>query len=88
MEIEYNDIDHNAFFIDLRSKEDYDLYHLENSINVSRINLLRNPDKFLCDGTNYILCDRGIVSKSCTNILNALGYNCYSVKGGIESLNK
>lgn len=86
MEINYQDISINSKIIDIRHPDDYKLYHLDNSINVTRLNLLKNPDKYLNNKINYIICDKGVVSKSCVKILNALGYNCKSIIGGIESI--
>ena len=40
------------------------------------------------NNTYYIVCNKGTESLSCTKILNALGYNCYSVAGGIDDLKK
>ena len=40
------------------------------------------------DEKYYLICDLGKVSLSCARVLNALGYNCYSIKGGIEGLKK
>ena len=49
--------------------------------------LMSSPDLYInkCD-TYYLICDKGTVSLSCAKILNALGYKCYSVIGGIEGI--
>ncbi len=87
MEIEFFDINNNVPIIDIRHPSDYENHHLNNTINVTRINLLKNPDMYLTkDKEYYLLCDKGTVSKSCVKILNALGYNCKSIKGGMESI--
>ena len=53
------------------------------------MNLLKNPEYYLDkNDTYYIVCNKGTVSLSCSRILNALGYNCYSVAGGIDDLKK
>lgn len=89
MEIEINEINSNNIIIDIRSKSDYLNYHYNNSINIPKNILLNNPDKYLNkSNTYYLICNKGIISKSTCNILNSLGYNCYSVKGGINAINK
>lgn len=87
MEIEFFNVSKKATIIDIRYPSDYENYHLDNTINVTRINLLKNPDKYLSkEKENYLLCDKGTVSMSCAKILNALGYNCKSIKGGMEGI--
>ena len=88
MEINYEDINKNNIIIDIRYPSDYEEYHLKNSINIPRIVLLSDPKKYLSDKENYIICDKGIVSKSCVKVLNALGYKCKSIEGGIERVRK
>ena len=86
MELDYENISKDSLIIDIRHPEDYKLYHLKNSINIQRIKLMKNPKKYLNNKINYIICDKGFVSISCVKILNALGYNCMSVKGGIDAI--
>ena len=87
MEIDYLDINKNNKIIDVRSTFDYDEFHINNSINVPKIKLLGSPETYLNKNElTYLICDRGKISMSCSKILNALGYNCISIKGGIESI--
>lgn len=89
MQISFENIDKEDNIIDVRSKLDYDNYHIDGSINIPRFNLLQNHENYLNKNDYYyIICDKGEVSLSCAKILNALGYHCYSIIGGIEGLNK
>ena len=89
MEVEYLNTNDSNAIIDLRESKDYDEYHLYNSINIPRKKLLERPDKYLNKEREvYLICDKGIISKSCSNILNALGYKCTSIIGGIDKIKK
>ena len=86
MEIEYYDISDKSKIIDIRSKLDYEEKNI-GSKNIPRWILLSDPDSYLNKIDNYfLLCDEGTVSISCARILNALGYKCYSIKGGINNI--
>lgn len=75
--------------IDIRTKKEYNEFSLSNSTNIPRINLLSEPEKYLCKNKTYnLICERGTISASCSRILNALGYNCKSVDGGLEAYKK
>ena len=74
--------------IDIRTRFEFNEFNIGGR-NITRINLLRNPEYYLDkNNTYYIVCNKGTESLSCTKILNALGYNCYSVAGGIDDLKK
>ena len=71
--------------IDIRSKMDFNKKHIKGSINIPKMLLMSNPEKyFKKDITYFLICDRGKISLICAKMLNALGYKCYSVAGGIE----
>jgi len=75
--------------IDIRDKEDYMNNNIEGSINIPRLKLLNDPKKYLLKNkTYYLICDMGVLSESTSKILNALGYKCISVKGGIKEFKK
>jgi len=86
MEIEYNDILDKSKIIDIRSKLDYEEKNIGTK-NLPRLVLLSDPGLYLNKKDRYyLLCDKGIISASCARILNALGYKCYSIKGGINNI--
>ncbi len=87
MQVEYESIKDKNKLIDIRTSLEFDKYSIKGSINVPKIKLLKNPEKYLNKKDDfYIICNTGEVSLSCTKILNALGYHCHSVIGGIDSL--
>lgn len=89
MSISYEDIIGNNKIIDIRNSISFSEYHLNNSINIKRIELLSCPEKYIKkDETVYIICDEGTASLSTAKVLNALGYNCFSIEGGIEKVKK
>lgn len=75
--------------IDIRDKEDYMNNNIKGSINIPRLKLLNDPKQFLDKNKiYYLICDMGVLSESTSKILNVLGYNCISVKGGIKEYKK
>lgn len=85
MSVDISDV--NGIIIDIRSSIEYNEYHYPGSINIPRIILLTDPNRFLdFNKTYYLICERGHESISTTRVLNALGYNCYSINGGIKAL--
>lgn len=89
MEIEYKNIINKSNIIDIRSALDYNEINIKESINIPKIILMSNYDNYLNKEEDfYLLCDKGTVSLSCSKILNALGYKCFSIKGGIENIVK
>ena len=89
MEIEYKNIINRRNIIDIRSAIDYNEYNISECKNVPKIILMSNYSDYLNKEEEfYLLCDKGTVSMACVKILNALGYKCFSIKGGIESICK
>lgn len=88
MQISFQDVKNSSNVIDIRTSLAYNKHNLGFK-NVPRLMLLSDPSKYLNKNEEYyLLCDTGLVSLSCSNILNALGYRCYSIKGGIDNLNE
>ena len=87
MSIELTDIDKDITIIDIRTSNEFESYHLDGSINIPRIKLLNNHESYLNKNKDYyIICNKGKVSLSCCKILNALGYSCKSIIGGIDPI--
>ena len=87
MYINFNEIIDNSRIIDLRPSFEYNEFNISGSKNIPKFILLNKPDKYLNKtDTYYLICNKGEVSLSTAKILNALGYNCYSIIGGIDSL--
>lgn len=89
MEIDFEKVYDKSKIIDVRSPLDFANNSILFSINIPRIKLMSNPELYINKNEKYyLICDLGKVSLSCARVLNALGYNCYSIKGGIEGLKK
>lgn len=87
MTISINEININDIVIDIRTSIEYNEFHYPNSINIPKNSLLSSPEIYLNKNKKYyLLCTKGHVSLYCAKILNALGYNCYSISGGIKSI--
>lgn len=88
MQIKISEIENKNNIIDIRTSTEFNEFNIGGR-NIPRMNLLKNPEYYLDkNNTYYIVCNKGTVSLSCSRLLNALGYNCYSVAGGIDDLKK
>ena len=75
--------------IDVRDRDEYNKYHIIDSINVTYSDLLINPSIYLDKGKYYlIVCSYGLMSKKISRILNNMGYNTKSLQGGIKNYKK
>lgn len=89
MEIDFENVYDKSKIIDIRNPLNFANNSIPSSVNIPRIKLMSNPELYISkDKDYYLICDLGRVSLSCAKVLNALGYNCYSIKGGIEGLKK
>lgn len=87
MYVSYDLVKKSANIIDVRNELEYRDQNVTGSINVPRIKLLNSPDLYMNKNDKYyLLCSHGEVSASCSRILNALGYKCYSINGGTEEI--
>ncbi len=86
MEISKKEMNPKGKIIDIRPYLEFKKYHIPYSINIPKIKLLGSPDSYLnFKDTYYLVCSKGEISLFCSKILSALGYNCYSIIGGIDS---
>ncbi len=89
MQIEFGDVKNRKNIIDVRTKSEYQKVNLNSGTNIPRLILLKNPEKYLDKNkTYYLICSKGEISLFCAKILNAMGYSCYSINGGIEKIKK
>lgn len=89
MQINFCEITNRKNIIDIRTSIEFGDYNILGSKNIPRLNLLKNPENYLNKHQEYyLICNKGEVSFSCCKILNALGYKCYSIIGGIDGLKK
>ena len=79
----------NIFLIDVRSKQEYEEYHLPGSINISVYEISKKIENILKNKDTIIIlyCQSGSRSRKALEKIKKLGYkNLYNLKGGIEAL--
>ena len=86
IEIDISEVEKYPFIIiDIRDIDSYKKKHLNNSKNIPFNKLIIEPSKYLNFNNKYLLvCEYGIKSKKISLILNKMGYNTYSLIGGIR----
>lgn len=71
--------------IDLRSFEKYNTSHIKFSKNISYLEILKNPSKYLNKNAIYYLyCQYGKTSLRLSLLLNKQGFNTINVLGGYQ----
>lgn len=81
--------DQNAILLDVRSKQEYQEWHLEGSINFPLYDLERNCEKLLDNKENAIIlcCKSGSRSRRALQILKEQGFlNIYQIEGGLDNI--
>jgi rhodanese-related sulfurtransferase len=74
--------------LDVRTKIEHKMFHLENSINIY-INDLRNHLDILDKDTPVVVyCAVGFRGYLATRILRNLGFKAYNILGGIEAVKR
>ena len=69
--------------IDIRNTTAYKLGNIPYSKNISKNELMFNPEKYLFkDKIYYIYCEKGIQSRSLVLYLNNIGYKTINLIGG------
>lgn len=79
----------NSYLIDVRSKQEYNEYHLPNSINIPVYNIEKDINTVTNDVNSVMIlyCQMGSRSRMALEKLKRLGYkNLYNLKGGIENI--
>ncbi len=76
---------HSFKIIDIRNTKDYELYHIDNSVNIPYKLLIDKHKLFLnYHNTYFILCKNGDISYLASKYLSKLGYHVVNVIGGID----
>ena len=76
----------SKIIIDIRNKDEFNKFHLDNSINIPFNRLIIEPEKYLLKDKDYLLvCNYGIKSLKTSEILNNLGYHTSSLQNGIKN---
>ncbi len=77
--------------LDTRSKEDFEHFHIPESLNIEYIDLEKNVNEYLPelqDKKVITICYRGNSSKLATSILRNKNVEAYTVKGGMTEWSK
>lgn len=77
-----------AILLDVRTKEEYQEYHIEGSVNIP-LQVIDEVQKVICDKNKriYVYCLSGARSASATRFLKKFGYTDVVDIGGISSYN-
>lgn len=78
-----------AILLDVRSKQEYDEYHLDRAICIPTYELTNEISKITMGKEQPIICycQSGARSRKAVNLLRKMGYqNLYEIKGGIDNL--
>lgn len=75
----------NTSMIDMRTKEEYDLYHLQGAKNIPYDDLDRYKKRLSKNITYILYCERGGSSLLAAKELSKEGYHVYTVIGGIRA---
>lgn len=78
-----------AILLDVRSKQEYDEYHLEGAICIPTFEIETKLSKIIENKNQVIItyCQSGARSKKAVRMLTKLGYtNVYEIEGGIDNL--
>ena len=72
--------------IDIRSKKQYDAYHVPGAINIPEVGAILNASKHFDKNTPYyIICNMGSASIRVTEALMEEGYDVTNVVGGTNA---
>ncbi len=75
----------NTVLVDLRTREEYNLYHLENARNIPYDDLEKYKSRLSRETTYILYCERGGSSLMAAKELSREGYIIYTVIGGIRA---
>lgn len=75
-----------AILLDVRTKEEYEAGHIENSVNIP-LQQMENVEKRITDKSTplFVHCQSGARSASAASILKKMGYSNVTNIGGISS---
>lgn len=72
--------------IDLREKEEFNLYHLQGAENIPYDDLGKYKDRLSKNITYILYCERGGSSLMAAKELSKEGYRVYTLIGGLKAL--
>lgn len=74
--------------LDVRTKAEYRIYHLEGAINIYVNDLREHLDKVDSEKPVFVYCAVGFRGYLATKILRNRGFKAYNILGGIETVNR
>lgn len=74
--------DGSITLLDVRTKEEFDLGHVDGFINIPVDELRNNIDKLDRSKLVYIMCQSGLRSYIALRMLEGLGFDCFNFSGG------
>jgi NADPH-dependent 2,4-dienoyl-CoA reductase/sulfur reductase-like enzyme/rhodanese-related sulfurtransferase len=78
----------DTYLLDVRTKGEYNMDHIENSVNIPVDELRNNLDKIPADKKIYVYCAAGIRGYLAVRILKQHGFDrVYNLTGGIKTYN-
>ena len=72
----------DGFFLDVRTKKEYEAGHIEGFINFPLDELRQNVPNIPKNKKVYVMCQSALRSYIACKILSNLGYDCYNLAGG------
>jgi cysteine synthase A len=75
----------NVKIIDVRSKEDFEHFHLPLAESYPHTEVLRLPKKSLKNKKVFLVCPMGIKTKAIATLLRKKGVEAYSILGGLTA---
>lgn len=72
----------DGFFLDVRTKKEYEAGHIEGFINFPLDELRQNVPNIPKNKKIYVMCQSALRSYIACKILSNLGYDCYNLAGG------
>lgn len=79
----------NPIIYDIREKDEYNKYHIKNSINISFNTIFQTYSTILNTfDIYYIVCEEGYRSKKLVKHISKKGYKIIYVKNGLKNHNK
>ena len=76
----------NVQFIDVREKEEYDLYHIEGAKNLPYDDMEEWAGRLDREKTYVLYCERGSLSMMAAKHLQHMGYSVCTLVGGLRAV--
>lgn len=76
----------NINIIDIRRREKYNDNHIPGAINIPKIVLIKDYNKYLEHNKKYyIYCEQGIESIKVCRFLRSIGFDAININGGYQN---